>query len=111
VSFQEMTTEQVRAYVHQAGDRDCPYLYSLNRERSFYNPELQGVRSLIAERYWPHHIEVMPDSHAFTLDTTSKLSKAQRAAMQAKALRAGEKKVKVDAGNDYNHIVGWRRLG
>ncbi len=110
VSFQEMTTEQVRAYVHHAAARDCPYLYSLNRERSLYNPELDGVRSLIAERYWPHEVEVLPDTHAFTLDTTSKVSRAQRAAMRAKELRAGENtKAKVKESLDYRHIVGWRR--
>jgi putative sugar O-methyltransferase len=109
VSFQEMTTQQVRAYVHHAAARECPFLYSLNRERSLYNPELEGVHSLIAERYWPHQVEVLPNSHAFTLDTTSKVSKAERAALRAKQLKSG-KGAKEANELDYRHTIGWRRL-
>ena len=41
VSFQEMTDAQVRRYARLAARAGCPLLYSLNRERSPYNPELR----------------------------------------------------------------------
>ena len=62
VSFQEMTTQQVTAYVRRAFDLECPYLYSLNRDRSGHNPELSHVRSIIGQFYWPHQIDVLPIS-------------------------------------------------
>ncbi len=51
VSFQEMTTKQVRDYVEQAARIGCPFLYSYNRDRSIYNHELTNVRHIIREYY------------------------------------------------------------
>lgn len=51
VSFQEMTEAQVRAYAAMAARAGCPWLYSLNRERSPYNTELASVSAVLAERY------------------------------------------------------------
>jgi hypothetical protein len=97
VSFQEMTDEQVRAYVKHAFARNCPYLYSLNRDRSPYNLEQTGVRSIIQEYYWPHEITVLPMSYQRMLDE----------APQPES-RAPSAKKKPDL--DYKHLVGWRRM-
>ncbi len=63
VSFQEMSTAQVRGYGDHAFDLGVPLLYSLNRERSPYNPEVEGVSSILAERNRPPESEVLPTSY------------------------------------------------
>ena len=40
VSFQEMTDAQADAYVAKAHELNCPFVYSLNRDKSAYNPEI-----------------------------------------------------------------------
>jgi hypothetical protein len=105
VSFQEMTTEQVDAYVRHAHDQGCPYLYSLNRERSLYNPELLGVCAILERYYWPHEVDVLPVSYVHMLDNIPLLT--QRAKLRAKALL---QKASPKDDMDYKHIVGWRRV-
>lgn len=113
VSFQEMTTEQVRGYVHHAAELEAPFLYSLNRERSLYNPELLGVTRLMEERYWLHEIDVLPVSYVRNLDAMPPpraqrvKSKVKQLAKQAAAAKPG-KPLKEDL--DYKHYVGWRRV-
>ncbi len=51
VSFQEMTTGQVDAYVHKARQWCVPRLYSLNRDCSPNNPELSSVRDIIGNHF------------------------------------------------------------
>jgi hypothetical protein len=87
VSFQEMTTEQVRGYVRHAAARRCLFLYSLNRDRSPYNTQLTSVADIIAERYWPHDIDVLPVNYLKMLD-----------------------QVALKSERDYRHIIGWRRV-
>lgn len=87
VSFQEMTTLQVEAYVRRAFELECPYLYSLNRDRSPHNRELSSVRSIIGQYYWPHQIDMLPVSYTKMLD---------------------EDPDAPDRG--YKHVVGWRRV-
>ena len=87
VSFQEMTTQQVTAYVRRAFELECPYLYSLNRDRSGHNPELSNVRSIVGQYYWPHEIDVLPVSYTKMLH---------------------EDPDEDDSG--YKHVVGWRRV-
>jgi putative sugar O-methyltransferase len=94
VSFQEMTTEQVEGYVRHASERGAPFLYSLNRERSLYNPELEGVKRIIERYYWPNEIEMLPVSYGKFLDDYS--GKAKR--------REGGEEL------EYKHVVGWRRV-
>ncbi len=60
VSFQEMTTAQVTAYVRHAADVGCPVLYSLNRDRSVYNTELTSVRTIIGQDFEMQEVEVLP---------------------------------------------------
>ncbi len=87
VSFQEMTTQQVEGYVRHAFELECPYLYSLNRDRSHHNQELSNVRSIIGQYYWPHGIDVLPVSYTKMLDADP---------------------TPKDSG--YKHVVGWRRV-
>ena len=58
-SFQEMTTGQVTAYVQKLADSGCRQLYSLNRDRSRYNPELSTVTEIIETRYRVERLEVL----------------------------------------------------
>ena len=87
VSFQEMTTQQVEAYVRRAFELECPYLYSLNRDRSHHNSELSNVRSIISHYYWPHEVKMLPVSYTKMLDDNPDMP-----------------------GRGYKHVVGWRRV-
>ena len=101
VSFQEMTSDQVRAYVEKAHELQTPYLYSLNRDRSPYNRELLSVSNIIAERFLPRQNPVLPVSYPKML---TKLTKAR-------GLRARLKKKKKKVTRpDYKHIVGCHRM-
>jgi hypothetical protein len=106
VSFQEMTTEQVSAYVAHAHELGSPYLYSLNRDRSSYNDELTSVGEIIETRFWPHEVEVLDVPYTQMLDRRRAESIAARSkrvlglATEAPPRRIG----------DYRHIVGWRRV-
>ncbi|MEE2636408.1 MAG: putative sugar O-methyltransferase, partial [Acidobacteriota bacterium] len=68
VSFQEMTTRQVEAYVRRAFELKCPYLYSLNRDRSRHNAELSNVRAIMGQTYWPHPVAILPVSYTKMLN-------------------------------------------
>ena len=85
VSFQEMTDAQVAAYVERAFDLKCPFLYSLNRDKSAYNPEISSVSEIISARYWPREVSVLPVPYQKMMgDTPSAV--------------------------DYEHLIGWRRV-
>ena len=106
VSFQEMTTDQVRRYVHAAADGGAPFLYSLNRDRSLYNTELLSTRKLIAERYWPHEIPVLPVPYTRPLEKPKKSKPPKRLA----ARRVGGRvELAPPDANEYRHVVGWLR--
>ena len=85
VSFQEMTGEQVSAYVQHAHALDCPFLYSLNRDKSAYNQEIDSVSARIGTYYWPRTIEVLPVPYQKMM---------------------GDRR----SSTDYDHIIGWRRV-
>lgn len=85
VSFQEMTAEQVQTYVRRAFELECPFLYSLNRERSPYNQELKSVTDIVSRFYWPHVVDILPVSYQKMLDEEP-------------------------SEGDYRHVVGWRRV-
>jgi hypothetical protein len=101
VSFQEMTTAQVEAYVDVAWRLGSQYLYSLNRDRSPYNAELSSVSRIIERRFWPREIPVLSMSYP-------QLRGRGRSARRHGAVD----KLKVAAGirRDYRHIVGTRRV-
>ncbi len=91
VSFQEMTGPQVRAYVEGLHKAGTPFLYSLNRPKSAYNPEIDDVTGIIQEFYRPQVIPVLGSSYT---------------KFDPERLRSGRQTI--DA-KDYRHIVGWRR--
>jgi hypothetical protein len=113
VSFQEMTTAQVEAYVDTAWRLGSQYLYSLNRDRSHYNTELSSVAEIIERRFYPQEISVL--GMAYT-EIPPEVSRASLSAITRK-LRLVGKKVKQKAvrspdsaiWRDYRHIVGRRR--
>jgi hypothetical protein len=99
VSFQEMTTEQVRGYVEHAHVLGSPFLYSLNRDRSLYNTELTSTRAILQERYRLHEIPVIGIPY-------TKMPKMSGASgVMERALRS----VRDEGTNEYRHVVGWRR--
>lgn len=99
VSFQEMTTDQVRTYVQKAYELNCLYLYSLNRDRSLYNNELTSVSDLIGEHFWPREIHVL--DLQYTQMPSNKTLKSS-----LKATLAGSKKPDLS----YKHLVAWRKV-
>ncbi len=93
-SFQEMTGEQVSAYVELAARGRVPWLYSLNRERSRYNDELESVSARLGAHY------EVADVSPLDTDYTRAMKKASKAKHKtADADRAAE-------ALTYRHIVG-----
>jgi len=89
VSFQEMTDAQVRGYAAMAAAANCPWLYSLNRERSLYNDELVSVSEALAEYYRLTEIPLLDSDYTGAMKRTAK----KNATAEASASR-------------YRHIVG-----
>ncbi len=85
VSFQEMTEAQVVAYAERAHALNCPFVYSLNRDKSSYNPEISSVSEILARYFWPHEISVLHVPYTKMMDERPSTS-------------------------DYKHIIGWRRV-
>ncbi len=85
VSFQEMTEAQVVAYVERAHGLNCPFVYSLNRDKSSYNPEINSVSEIISRYNWPHEIAVLDVPYTKMMDERPSAS-------------------------DYKHVIGWRRV-
>jgi putative sugar O-methyltransferase len=118
VSFQEMTTDQVRAYSEHACAQGTEWLYSLNRDRSLYNPELSSVREVLGERFALTEVEVLsvsyvrplPKSPAAKVLKRLPLHRRARIALGA-ALGRGPKPSATPPLplDDYRHVVG-RRL-
>ena len=68
----------------QAHALNCPFVYSLNRDKSAYNPEINSVSEVISRYYWPREIAVLPVPYTKMMD-------------------------ELPSANDYKHIIGWRR--
>jgi hypothetical protein len=100
VSFQEMTSEQVAAYVDWAHELGTPYLYSLNRDRSLYNDELTSVRELIAERFWLREMYVLPMGYNEPMSVKRRRPRP----------RLGVDDPAADGNDRYRHVVGARKL-
>lgn len=62
-SFQEMTSEQVRAYAEALAHLGCPSVYSLNRERSPHNAQLAFVSAELSRRYALREYRLLPTSY------------------------------------------------
>lgn len=100
VSFQEMTTEQVREYARWLYDHGAQTVYSLNRDRSRYNDELSSVRELLGERFWLEEPFVLP--HQYLEQPKSK--------EQPRLPRPGLDDPAADGANRYRHVIGRPRL-
>ena len=85
VSFQEMTTAQVTSYVAKAHELGARFLYSLNREKSAMNNELDSVTRIISQYYWPRDVQILKVPYQKMLDEAPSRS-------------------------DYQHVVGWKRV-
>lgn len=120
VSFQEMTTSQVRGYVEAAWRLGSPYLYSLNRDRSRYNDQLTGVREIMATRFDLEEVVVLPVSYTKPLPTgAGKPRKQPRPEpMWGRARRALDRGLGAARAtgrpadkDDYRHVLGRRSAG
>jgi hypothetical protein len=99
VSFQEMTSAQVERYARLAWESSSPFLYSLNREHSLYNTELDSVSASLERYYWLHTIPVLDVSYLKMLGKPAKGDPVK------------VKKAKAPAAElDYKHVVGKRRV-
>jgi hypothetical protein len=95
VSFQEMRADQVRGYANWAADHRSGCLYSLNRDRSPYNDELESVRDIMRERFEVREIEMLPISYSKFVHPR-KLGPRGMAKLVEEAAQ----------GLDYRHAVG-----
>jgi hypothetical protein len=97
VSFQEMRADQVRGYVNWAADNRSGCLYSLNRDRSPYNDELESVRDIMRERFDVRDVEMLPLNYS---KFVPRIKFEQR---KNKIIEESKK------GLDYRHAVGQPR--
>jgi hypothetical protein len=93
VSFQEMRAEQVDRYVAHAHQRDTPLLYSLNRERGTYNPELTSVSQIVDKYFRAHQVDVLPVPYGDFPEPVPKVVKGDA----------------LERAKSYRHLIGWRR--
>lgn len=123
VSFQEMTESQVDTYVQTAYTLGSPFLYSLNRERSVYNTEIQSVTECISKLYWPHDVSVLPIDYTVLQertrlqDTLKKCYGARKMESHPKTTKTVRSKTKSSKHHatgksvgPYKHILGWKRV-
>jgi len=83
VSFQEMTTSQVERYMELAAATGCQSLYSLNRDRSVYNDEIESVSAILSRRYDLREVAVLGSGYlkatkrdsAISVDEASRTSR------------------------------------
>ena len=102
ISFQEMTTEQVKAYAKKASDLKCPYMYSLNRDRSLYNLQLTNVRTVLNGYYELDEIPVLSVSY-----TKVDGEKEKSIIKSIKTILKNKKKSKKKQESlEYKHVVG-----
>lgn len=101
-SFQEMTGAQVAAYVDLAARSRCLWLYSLNRERSRYNDELEAVSALLAARYDVADVSPLDTDYTRAMKKASK-AKNKPGAGEQSSDRAAE-------ALTYRHMAGRLRV-
>jgi hypothetical protein len=98
VSFHEMTAAQVSGYARKASEFGSPFLYSLNRESSHYNEELESVSAELSPWYDLEEIEILPVNYMKMLEDPAKV-----------AARVAKGKERPRDPLDYKHLVGRRR--
>jgi cellulose synthase/poly-beta-1,6-N-acetylglucosamine synthase-like glycosyltransferase len=94
VSFHEMTSAQVDAYMRLAAAIGCPTLYSLNRDRSVYNDELEGVGHILSRQYDVREVRLLGSDY-------TKATKKGSAVSVEEAPR-----LEPTAQDRYRHLVG-----
>ena len=62
-SFQEMRTEQMDEYIRKARDWKIPYIYSVNHERNFSNPEMDAVSGILGKYYALQEVHATSPEH------------------------------------------------
>ena len=97
VSFQEMTTAQVEGYATLAASIGCPSLYSLNRERTHYQAEIESVSAALAKHYDLREVRLLGSDYTKATKRDSALSLEDA----AKAGRADDMR--------YRHLAGTLR--
>ena len=102
VSFQEMTTEQVDGYARLAWELGCPLVYSLNRDRSPWNPEIDSVRDVLGRYYWLHEVPLLELPY-------TRLPDLKTPSLPERAVQWGLSALGRDLSVEYRHVVGWRR--
>jgi len=99
VSFQEMTATQVETYAELAAAAGCPALYSLNRDRSPHNDEIDSVSAIVSRHYDLREIPLLGSGYL-------KATKKDSAVGVDEARRAGRRD---EAG--YRHLAGTLKHG
>jgi hypothetical protein len=79
-SFQEMTTAQVDAYARLAATAGCRALYSLNRDRSRFNTEIDSVSATLSRYYELRDIPLLGSEYikAFKKESARTIDEARR---------------------------------
>lgn len=79
VSFQEMTTEQVRNYSNQLKSKFCSVLYSYNKSKSENNTEIQNVNDCLSNWDYSHNIKLLNvDYTIIKLNSNEKLENSKQ---------------------------------
>ncbi len=101
VSFQEMTTDQVRRYATHLHDIGARCLYSLNRDRSSYNHELSSVREILSEYFWLYEFPILGVPYTRMLPEPPARRRRIPLPRRTGAVQPGD--------NVYRHLIGRRR--
>jgi hypothetical protein len=101
VSFQEMTTAQVASYADRLHELGCRFLYSLNRDRSRYNPELTNVHEILDSWYSLSEISMLPVAY---MDVRTRQEIDEQHSRKKKKKRPASGPVM-----EYRHMIGQRR--
>ena len=82
VSFQEMTAKQVETYTELAAAAGCPAIYSLNRDRSAHNEEIDRVSAILSRHYELREISLLGSGYlkATKKDSAISVEEARRTA-------------------------------
>ena len=94
VSFHEMTSAQVESYVSLAASTGCPALYSLNRDRSVYNDEIEAVGHILSRHYDIREVRLLGSDYTKATKKGSAVSVEDAPRLEA------------TAQDRYRHLVG-----
>jgi hypothetical protein len=108
VSFQEMTTRQVENYIEWLYELGVRALYSLNRDRGAYNPELTSVREVLGRWFWLRGISVLP--WPYNIGVEKKPAAREVAKTEKRKLRESLRDHPSEERDQYRHVVGRPKL-